>query len=90
MTVFEAIKDMRAKSKRGETFSFTFASFSITRRSSEGNITVHRAILRKRTSAKYNQYAEYMEEYLNVDTNEPRKFWHCCLLTYNGQPLTIN
>lgn len=89
MTVFEAIKQMRELSKQNVPFSFTFASYSKKRGTSEGNIHVSRGLLRKRGANSHNQYAEYQEDYTNLDTGEPRRFWQCCLLVFNGQTLTI-
>ncbi|WP_333862563.1 hypothetical protein [Sphingobacterium sp.] len=90
MTVYEAIKQMRDLSKKGEPFSFTFASYSKTKDSSDGNIHVSRGLLRKRDSEANNQYADCQESYTNLDTGEPRRFWQCCLLVFNGQTLTIS
>ena len=89
MTTYEAIKEMRRLTKEGKSFSFVFVSFDETRNTSRGMIEVPRARLRNRGVLKYNQNAEMQEEYINLDTNEPRRFWHCNLRSFNGQKLTI-
>lgn len=89
MTIFEALKKMRQLTKEGKTFSFTFMSYSHSRGTTGGIVEVHNARLRPRNRIEYNQYAELQEEYINVNTGEPRRFWHCCLLSLNGQSLTF-
>ncbi|MGJ1419985.1 hypothetical protein ACR79T_10190 [Sphingobacterium spiritivorum] len=80
---------MRTLSKEGKSFSFTFMSYSQSRDETSGIIEVHKARLRNRGKENYNKYAELQEEYINLDTGEPRRFWHCCLLSLNGQSLTF-
>ena len=89
MTVYEAIKEMRRLTAAGAFFSFSFMSYSRDRQKSEGIVEVRKAKLRKRGDKKYNQFAEIMEEYLEVDTNQPKHFYHPALLTFNGQKLTL-
>lgn len=89
MTVYEAIAKMRELTKQGQSFSFTFMSYSHYRGETKGIIEVQQARLRPRNRIEHNQYAELQEEYINVKTGEPRRFWHCCLLSLNGQSLTF-
>ncbi|MDQ1150160.1 hypothetical protein QE382_002144 [Sphingobacterium zeae] len=89
MTIYEAIAEMRRLSKLNRSFSFSFYSYSLSRNHTSGIVTVHNARLRKRGRVEDNQYAELQEEYINLDTMEPRKFWHCCLQSLNGQSLTF-
>jgi hypothetical protein len=89
MTIYQAIQEMRELTKQGKSFSFSFVSFEETSGLTSGIIEVEKAILRKRGVKKYNRNAELQEEYLNLNTNEPRRFWHCNLLSFNGQKLTI-
>lgn len=88
MTTFEAIKEMRELTRQGKSFSFTFLSFSRDSGQSQGIIEVQNARLLQREKEKYNQYTQHQERYLNIDTNEPRRFWHPLLLSFNGQSLT--
>lgn len=89
MTIYEAIAKMRELTKQGKTFSFTFMSYSFNRDQCNGIVEVNKARLRPRNKMEYNRYAELQEEYINVNTGEPRRFWHCCLLSLNGQSLTF-
>lgn len=89
MSIYEAIAEMRRLSKLGRSFSFSFYSFSISRGQTTGIVEVHNARLRKRGREDDNQYAELQEGYINLDTLEPRGFWHCCLASFNGQSLTF-
>jgi hypothetical protein len=89
VTIYEAIQQMREMTKAGQHFAFTFMSYDDTRNKTSGIIEVNKAILRKRGTKKHNKHTEMQEEYLNLITNEPRRFWHCNLLTFNGQQLTI-
>lgn len=87
MTNYEAIAEMRRLTKLGKSFNFTFMSYSHSRGTSNGIVEVHKARLRSRGVDKYNKFAELQEEYINTNTGEPRRFWHCCLLSLNGQSL---
>lgn len=87
MTIYEAISEMRKLSKEGKSFSFTFVSYSHSRGESHGIVEVPAARLRKRGKTAHSRYAELQEEYVNVNTGEARRFWHCCLLSFNGQSL---
>lgn len=89
MTIYEAIAKMREMTKLGESFSFTFMSYSFSRDLCNGIVEVYSARLRPKNTLEYNQFAELQEEYINVNTGEPRRFWHCCLLSLNGQSLTF-
>ncbi len=80
---------MRALSKAEIPFAFSFMSYDRTRQKTSGIITVTKARLRNRGKEEYNEYAEIQEEYLDLDSNEPRRFWHCTLMTFNGKKLTI-
>lgn len=89
MSIYEAIATMRALSKQGKTFSFSFLSYSHSRDESSGIVEVSQGRLRKRGKVDFNKYAELQEEYINVLNGEPRRFWHCCLLSLNGQSLSF-
>ncbi|MBP3944407.1 hypothetical protein J5U18_12735 [Sphingobacteriaceae bacterium WQ 2009] len=89
MTIHQAINEMRKLTKEGKNFSFSFLSYNRTRQTSDGIIEVRKARLRVRESKKYNEMAELQEAYINVETGEPRRFWHCCLISFNGKSLTI-
>lgn len=89
MDLYSAIHEMRELTKKEVPFSFTFMSYDRTRGRSSGIVSVRRAKLRPRGKEKYNEFAELQEEYLDLDTNEPRRFWHPLLMTFNGKKVSI-
>ncbi|HWK58109.1 MAG TPA: hypothetical protein VNQ80_12255 [Parapedobacter sp.] len=89
MELYAAIREMRQLTKIGKPFSFSFMSYDRTRQRTDGIVTVNSARLRARGHDQYNQHAQLQEEYLDLNTNEPRRFWHCCLMTFNGQRVHI-
>ena len=89
MTVYEAIKTMRELTKKGQPFSFKFMSYSIERQECHGIVEVSNARLRKRNSTANTQYAEIIEDYLDLDTNQPKRFYHPALMFFNGEKLTL-
>lgn len=90
MTVFEALTDMRRLTKLGIPFSFSFMSYYRTNQSSSGIVEVSKAKLRKRGRVEHNENAEIMEEYLDLNTNQPKEFYQALLMSLNGQPVELN
>lgn len=89
MTVYEAIDRMRELSRRHIPFSFSFMSYSIARRKSEGIVTVRRARLNKQSRKERNRYADYMLNYTDLSTGETASCWQPLLLTFNEQELEL-
>lgn len=89
MTVYEAITEMRRLSAVREAFSFSFMSYSLARRSSDGIVTVHRARLCKQNRKERNRYSDYMLQYTDLDTGERASCWQPLLLELNGQELEL-
>ena len=77
MNVFQAIDEMRQLSSEGKSFSFSFMSYSYERRKSDGVITVNNARLRKQSHKENNRFADYMLNFINLDTME---YGMCCSL----------
>lgn len=90
MDVYAAIDEMRRLSARRESFSFSFVSFSISRRKSEGVVTVRRARLCKQSRRERNQYSDYMLDYIDLETGERHTCWQPLLLTFNEQELELH
>lgn len=90
MKVYEAIEQMRALSERGESFSFSFMSYSYDRRKSDGIVHVERARLRKQCTKKQNRFADYMLNYYDMDTVEDGRCWQPLLLEFNGIELELS
>ena len=87
--LYDAIHEMRRLTREGVPFSITYMSYNSTKGTSDGIITVRSAKLRKRESREDNRNAEDQEAYLNLDTNEPRRFWHPLLMEFNGEKVTL-
>lgn len=85
MNLFDAIKRMRELSRQNESFAFSFMSYNETAQKSDGIIEVRRARLRARTQAAHHRNAEIVEEYIDVDTGEARRFYQPLLMSLNGQ-----
>lgn len=80
---------MRELSRQGTPFSFSFMSYNQTAQCSEGVVEVRRARLRARTKEAHHRYAEIVEEYLDVDTGLPRRFYQPLLMSFNGQKIEV-
>ena len=87
--VYAAIDEMRRLSARRESFSFSYMSYSISRRASEGIITVRRARLCPQSRRERNQYSDYMLNYIDLATGERHTCWQPLLLTFNDQELEL-
>lgn len=88
MTVYEAIHKMRALTAKGESFAFSYMSYSMQREQSHGEIEVEHATLIKNPKAQKTEYDDYMLTYKNLDTDEAHHFWQPLLMTFNHEPLT--
>lgn len=89
MNIYTAIEEMRRLSERRESFSFSFMSYSHTRRKSDGVMTVRRARLCKQSRKEHNRYADYMLNYIDLDTGERASCWQPLLLTFNDEELEL-
>lgn len=87
--LYDAIHEMRRLTHEGVPFSFTFMSYSERNDSTDGIVHVRSAKLLQRENVRYNKNAEDQERYLNLDTNEPRRFWHPLLMEFNGEKVTL-
>ncbi len=89
MDVYEAIRQMKAKSERGETFSMSFLSYSYDRGKSNGVAKVEHAKLRKKSTSETNRYTDYMLNYIDMDTLEYGMCWEILLLEFDGHELEL-
>ena len=88
--MYKAIDEMRRLSARRESFSFSYMSFSISRRKSEGVVTVRRARLCKQSRKERNRYRDYMLDYIDLETGERHTCWQPLLLTFNDKELELH
>lgn len=89
ITVFQAINQMRKLSAAGETVAFTFMTFSQTTGKSSGIKEVRRARLKNRTNEADFLNAEMIEEYVDMDSMESRRFYQPLLMSFNGQKVEL-
>lgn len=89
MKVYEAINEMRAKTERGESFSFAFMSYSYERKKSDGIVKVERAKLRKQSRKENNRFADYMLNFIDLNTLEYGMCWQPLLLEFDGHELEL-
>lgn len=90
MIVYQAIEMMRKLSAEGKDFSFSFMSYSYERRQSDGVVRVEHARLRRQSRKEQNRFADYMLNYVNLDTMEYGVCWQPLLLEFNDIELTLN
>lgn len=90
MNVFRAIDEMRRLTSEGKSFSFSFMSYSYERRKSDGVVTVNNARLRKQSRKENNRFADYMLNFINLDTMEYGMCWQPLLLTFNDEELELS
>lgn len=89
MDLFDAIHEMRRLSKEGVPFSFSFMSCNLTKGASDGIVEVSKARLIARESEAYHANADFVERYMDLATGEPRHFYQILLISFNGQPVTL-
>ena len=89
MEVYEAINEMRRCSECEESFSFAFMSYSYERRKSGGIVKIERARLRKQSRKENNRFADYMLNFIDLDTMEYGMCWQPLLLEFNGHELEL-
>lgn len=84
-----AIKEMKALTKKGQAFAIQFVSFSISTGKSEGLKVVQNAVLRNPPALKDDQYREFKLYYFDVETQTNGQLWLPCLLEFNNQEITL-
>lgn len=87
--MYSAIDEMRKLTEKGQHFSIAFMSHDETRQKSKGLIEKTKVCLRKSTSIEQNQYAEFMLNMLDVETNIPFQCWKPCLMYFNGLKIEL-
>ena len=89
MDVYTAIHRMREMSDRGIACSFTYMSYSEDNNKSHGIVEVLHGRLRKQSAVKDNRNADIMLNYIDLDTNEYRRFYQPLLMEFEGQKLEL-
>jgi len=88
MTVYEAIKEMRKRSEEHRPFAFSYMSYSLSQRKSDGEVEVEHAILYKNPKDPKSDLQDVMLTYLDTSTRDVRHCWQPLLLSFEHQPLT--
>ena len=82
---------MRACTKRGECFSFSFMSYSYERRKSNGVVRVEHAQLRKQSRKEHNRFADYMLNFIDMDTLEyGMRYYGSGAAVRRADPFSVN
>lgn len=89
MEVYEAIRQMRALTKQGKHFSFSFMSYSQTRGESHGIVEVRDAMLEKQSTREQNRSADMMLNYYDYSLNRNGRCYQPLLMEFNGIKLEL-
>jgi len=89
INIYDAISQMRKLSRAGETFSIAFMSCDTSREKSSGMVELVKAKLRAPAVDDAYKNAQYIINYLNVETNIPGQFYQILLMYYNGMRITL-
>lgn len=89
LTVYDAVNQMRELSRAEKPVSFSFMSYSQAKQRSQGIVEVRRALMKRRTRLATYEHAPAIEEYIDLDTMEHRKFYIPTLMTMNGKKTTL-
>ena len=73
-----------------KSFSFSFMSYSYERRRSDGVVHVEHARLRKQSRKENNRFADYMLNFVDLDTMEYGTCWQPLLLEFDGIELELS
>lgn len=84
MSRFEAIKKMRALTKIGVPFAFTYYTYSASKRTSNGVRSVKRAMLRPGLRNDQSDKADTLIAFTEYPSEQPRFFHLALLLSFNG------
>jgi len=89
INIYDAISQMRKLSRAGETFSIAFMSCDTSREKSSGMVELVKVKLRAPAADDAYKNAQYIINYLNVETNIPGQFYQILLMYYNGMRITL-
>lgn len=89
MTVYEAIHRMRQLTARRQPFALSYMTCSLTRRTSEGEVSCEHALLIKNAdTGDAASLRNHMLTYRDQDTGQTHHCWQPLLLSLNHEPLT--
>lgn len=89
MKLWDAINEMRRLTALGQTFSMSFMSYNSTSGTTDGVVDVERAKLRKKANSAVYRNADVLIPYYDYSMGEARQFYLPCLMSFNGEKITI-
>ena len=89
INLYEAIAEMRKLTKSDTTFSVAFMSCDTSREKSSGMVELTKVKLRSSPGDEAYKNAQYIIEYLNVETNIPGRFYQILLMYFNGMKVIL-
>jgi len=89
ITLYDAIRQMRDISAKGNTFSFTFASCNKESRTTDGIKEVRCARLRKAAKNDDVRNADLKIFYFDEDSQKPRVCWQHLIMFFKGQKVIV-
>ncbi len=84
ISVYDAIAQMRAITKLGGVFTFSFMSYSREKQSTHGIISVNKAKLRKAPNTGDKVVSDVMLHYTD-DEGKAKRCYQPAIMTFNGQ-----
>ena len=78
---------MRELTAKGQSFSFSFMSYSMQRHMSHGEVTVEHAQLIKNEKRADDDLQNFMLKFKDQDTGDAMHFWQPLLMSFNHEPL---
>lgn len=74
---------MRALTKAGQTFSFSFMSYSREKQKTHGIVTCNKATLRPAPTKNTSEYQDMMLHYVD-DEGNAKHCWQPAIMTFQG------
>lgn len=88
--LYEAIRQMKLFTSRGEQFSFTHATYNRDSDTSDGIRHVARAILRPAAKGDDLAQADYKLFYMDEVIGKPRNCWQMLIMEFNNKKVVLN
>ena len=88
--LYEAIKQMRQLTSKGEYFSFVHGTYDKSRMISNGFRAVSKAKVRPAAKGDELENADFKLFYMDEDLGEPRNCWQMLILFFNGKKVVLN
>lgn len=87
--LFSAITQMRELSKAERAFSFSFMSYNRSRQTSDGVVSVNKAILRPGSTEKDTDFSDFLLNYRDLETGKNHRCYQVTIMYFNNKKVTI-